>query len=72
MTGHLCMPRRGLADRSWPYRLAVDTDIAVTFAAERARLAATRQPVDAFAERAAVRAVIAESCDAAAAAGADA
>ena len=36
----IAFPRRGIADETWRYRKAVETDVARTFRAERARLKA--------------------------------
>jgi hypothetical protein len=63
MSAGACLPRRGIADRTWHYVPALSTNIAATFAAERARLASAHLE-DAYAERTAVRAAIAELCDA--------
>ena len=56
----LTMPRRGLADPAWRYRRACDTDIAATFAAERARLAASATSANTLP---ACETAIAELCD---------
>jgi len=44
-TDRTTMPRRGLADPTWPYRPAVATNVAETFEDERRRLALLPPPV---------------------------